>query len=564
MLGSPGRLPDAAGECGMYHWRKPRYRFWFSPFSLILIIVIFFSALSCGAQDRFKKRNYRVRVSVILQAEELAIQSVHGIYQLIDSQGVPVCNLHPRKRYRVQCHNTGKPGKKIYRLVLNELEPDQVDVGIALAKVAIDTYKMKVKVLRTRTGEGKSQRVLVTLGSFGTMNEAHQARENLDLNSIKAIYQDHAPAVRGDVRVLNEDGTLLARDSRSLRLVPLYESEDSMRILKIRDSQWLWSGLKQARHYRGDIEFALNNDGNLTAVNELWVEYYVYSVVAAEIGTDAPTEALKAQAVAARSEAVAKIQLGMTSSDLFDFLDTPIAQTYKGKGLEAERVRKAVDATRGEILVCDGEVVDAVYSHSCGGYLANFQDLWEGNNRPYSVRKLDRVGKNVPPLLANHRDTHRWTTAGTDSLCRPSQKLFPRYARKYYRWKKSLTPEDLTSYVVKISDIGRVLDVKIDKRAGSGRVQAILVRGKDGTLRINRELEIRKVLGHLYSTFFTIERDVDPVNNELRRLDVFGAGYGHGVGMCQMGTYMMGHQGYSYRQILGHYFSQVKIRRLYR
>ncbi len=547
----------------MYHWKKKRYRFWILPFNEILPIVIFLSAFSCGAQDKFRKRNYRVRVSIILQAEELAIQSVHGIYQLIDSQGIPVCNLHPRKRYRVQCHKPGEPKKKIYRLVLNELEPDQVDAGIALAKVAFDTYSMKVKVLRTRKGEGKSQRVLVTLGSFGTMKEARQAQKKLNLNTIRAIYQDHAPAVRGEVRVLDEDGRLLARDSKSLRLMPLYESEDSMRVMEIQDGQWSGSELNQARHYRGDIEFVLNDDGNLVAVNELWAEYYLYSVVAAEIGIDAHHEALKAQAVTARSEAVAKIQLGMTSSDLFDFLDTPIAQTYKGKGVEAKRVRTAVDATRGEILVCDGKVVDAVYSHSCGGYLANFQDLWEGTNRPYSVRKLDRVGNNIPPPLANHQDTHRWMSSRTESLCRPSQKNFPGYARKYYRWKRSLTPGELTAYIAKIEDIGKVLDVKIDKRSGSGRVQSIMIRTKDETLRINRELDIRKALGHVYSTFFTIQRHMDPVSDELRRLDVLGAGYGHGVGMCQMGTYMMGHQGYSYRQILGHYFSQVKIRRLY-
>ena len=112
----------------------------------------------------------------------------------------------------------------------------------------------------------------------------------------------------------------------------------------------------------------------------MWVEYYLYSVVSAEMGSDAPMESLKAQAVAGRSEAAAKITRGIVSSSFFDFYDTAIAQVYRGKGDETKRVRQAVDSTRGEVLVWQGHVVDAVYSNSCGGVIADSHDMWAGEN----------------------------------------------------------------------------------------------------------------------------------------------------------------------------------------
>jgi stage II sporulation protein D len=545
----------------MYYWRSLILKQFFI-YSLLFAVIALRSVPSCEAQDKFRKRNYHVRVSVISQAEELIIQP-SGPYQLIDSHGTPLYQIVPGRPYYVQ-HNPGGPGERVYRLVLNKLDPDQVGVAIALAKAARDAYNMKVKVLRTRAQTGKPSRILVTVGSFETLDDAHQAKKKVKADKVNAIYEDHAPVTKGDVRLISGDGTLLAMGSRSIRLVPLYETSDSLKILKIKDGQWKRPELKKARYYRGELEFNLNDEGNLTAVNDLWIEYYIYSVVAAEIGIDAPVESMKAQAVAARSEAVAKIQRGIVSGDMFDFPDTSIAQTYKGKGVETQQVRDAVDATRGEILVSNGEAVDAVYSHSCGGYLANFQDLWGGTNPRYSVRKVDRLNDNVAPLLANHRDTHQWTTVSTEALCNPSRNEFPKYARKYYRWSKALSPDDLTDYVNTHEDLGRVQDVEIDKRAGSGRVQAIRLRGEKKNITIDRELKIRKVLGWIYSTFFTIEKDQDPDTGHLKELRIYGAGYGHGVGMCQMGAYMMGHAGYTYRQILGHYFDEVKMRRLYR
>lgn len=506
------------------------------------------------AQDKFRSRNYRVRIAVAHQVQRLMLQP-SGTYQVVDSEGRPLLQVNRGRQYFVQI-TQGQPGGRTYRLVLHEMPPHQVNAAIERARQARQTYKLPVKVLRIPARSREEERILVTLGQYESAQAARSAVQGFPDEQIDYIYEERDRAEHGQVRLLDREGVVLARDGRYLRMVPLDMAGD---VLGVRSPN---GNPGRIRRYRGEIELTINEEGTLTAVNDLWVEYYLYSVVAGEIGGSAPIEALKAQAVAARSESVAKIERGIVSGSFFDFYDTALAQIYRGIGDETAKSRRAVDATRGEILVWHGHAVDAVYSHSCGGVLSSSRQIWDGINEGYATSQFDRLDDDRTPQLTDWAHTHPYTSKPIEALCHPNQPGFPAYAKKYFRWRRTLSARKLTNIIDPLHGTGRVRNVLVEDRAASGRVRKLAIQGERRTVVIDRQLKIRKALGGIYSTLFTFIKQKDPAG-DLRELTIFGAGYGHGVGMCQMGAYMMGVRGYNYRQILAHYYNNVKMRRLY-
>lgn len=519
-------------------------------------------ATLASAQDKFVDRNCRVRIAVKHEVDHLAIQG-SGSYQVVSSGGKPICNLAPRSPYFIEI-TRGQPGDRSYRLVIGEMNLHQVESAIAFAKQVKDKYQMGVKVLRIPARDPDDSVIIVTIGEFTSQDAARQAVKKMTGESIRYIYEDRTRAKKGQVRLMSRDGSILASDEQSLRLVPMNLEADSIALRELRPDSYSPGVMDGSRHYRGDMELTINEEGSLTAVNDLWVEFYLYSVVAAEIGSDAPDEALKAQAVAARSEAYAKINRGIVSSSFFDFFDTPMFQAYHGKSDETVRVRAAVDATRGEVLVWHGEPADTVYSHCCGGVVASAEDMWDGPNERYEPRLLDRLLDTACPDLTNFGNARKWTAvAAVDALCNPNQEGYPEYAKKYFKWQKRFSGSEVSRWARDAYGTGDVLDILVTRRTPSGRVRELKVVGERKTVTIKREVALRQAFGGLYSNFFTFVKEHDGAG-KLARIIIDGAGYGHGVGMCQMGAFMMAKKGYNYRQILAHYYESVRIRRLYR
>lgn len=359
-------------------------------------------------------------------------------------------------------------------------------------------------------------------------------------------------------------GRTVASDSVSLLMRPAEELKSATYLEAIRDvSRWRAGSLREAPSYRGSMRFGRAADGSLAVVNELPIEHYLLGVVGPEIGNFAPDEALKAQAVAARSETWAKLQQGYVSDDpLYDFTDTS-PQVYRGWREENQAVRRAIDATRGEILVWHGQPIDAVYGHSCGGVVAEVSEVWGGAPLAWSRKRWDRDGAPGNVELQSFEAAHGVTrTDGVDAWCSPHQDGFPRYAEKHFRWRRAWSAEDLTRMIDPVYRTGAVRGISILKRSASGRVQRLRIEGAQRNVELKRELHIRGALGNLKSTFFTMTTDEDS-SGELERVYIYGAGYGHGVGMCQMGAYMLAKGGRGYRDILTHYFSGVSFDRLY-
>lgn len=311
--------------------------------------------------------------------------------------------------------------------------------------------------------------------------------------------------------------------------------------------------------YRGRL--LLNGrGGGFDLVNQIMIDDWLKGVLPAEIGGEAPPEALKAQAVAARSEAVRKLIKPPHDNEGYDFCIGVHCQAYKGTKGETAASNAACDGTFGVVLTAAGEVLDGVYHNVCGGVTALPDDVWNSKPLPGFVAVYDAPGRPGTPDLSTDAAMARFLTsppAGT--FCDPAGKAgYPKYAQKYYRWQKSVTASRLQS----AGGVGRVKDVRVVERRPSGRVRKLAIVGDRGTKIIEKELPIRNALD-LWSGLFIVQTQKDS-SGYVTSAVFTGAGNGHGVGLCQHGARVMASEGVSWDRILGHYYSGARLARIYR
>ncbi len=282
------------------------------------------------------------------------------------------------------------------------------------------------------------------------------------------------------------------------------------------------------RAYRGDFEFRRTGDG-LLVINQLGIEEYLYGVVPAEIQSQFPAEAIKAQAVAARSYLISN--LGNYSSHGFDILSTQNSQIYKGYEAEDPRTSRAIDATRGEVLIFRGRPIPAFFHASSGGYTENSEDIWSAA-LPYIRTKAD-------PLDSGG-------------------------GNKHYNWQVTYSHQQLINQLsAQGYQFQTVADLKVlAMTASSKRVKAMRITGtgEDGSPKVvdvKNANNVRGALG-LKSALFDIEKNVDQTGH-LKEITITGDGWGHGLGLSQWGARGMAEKGYNYREILQYYYTGVSI-----
>jgi stage II sporulation protein D len=316
-----------------------------------------------------------------------------------------------------------------------------------------------------------------------------------------------------------------------------------------------WSN-QADRSYRGQIEVKTIPEG-LSVINKVSLEEYLYSVVPSEMPASWPKEALKAQAVAARSEALAK--LGRHKDEGFDFCPEVHCQVYSGVENESPNTNQVVDETRGLFLTYKGKPVDAIYSSCCGG---NTQDNIFGNKEdfPYLSGVMDSlVDQGVTfPLSAYELDS--W-------LKKPAKGLLcdiPEYAANVnFRWVRIYTPEDIKRMLAALAPgLGEVRNITVMKRNKFGHIDILKIKGSKSSYLLKRESNIRKTLGGLRSTVFKVETEYGK-DKKSQQFVIYGAGWGHAVGMCQAGSRGMANQGKGYKEILKHYFTGVNLEKKY-
>lgn len=298
----------------------------------------------------------------------------------------------------------------------------------------------------------------------------------------------------------------------------------------------------------------INRRGTLTFINEIVIDDYLKGVLPAEIG-DAHPEALKAQAITARSEAIIKMMRNHHGAEGFDVCTKVHCQVYKGANVEKPAASRACEETFGLVLMSGGEVVDAVYHNVCGGVTADPRDVWTSSGIPGIEALRDAPSGSIP---ANERLLRAMLQSRTEpDFCNSSNPGYPQYAIKYYRWTKALTGDELR----RIAGVGTVRDIRVTDRRDSGRVRSVLVIGDRGQKTYEKDMPIRQAFG-LWSSLFVL--NVQRKGQIVDRVEFVGAGNGHGVGLCQQGARVMASRGIPAQQILRHYYPGATVVPLYR
>ncbi|MBM4314578.1 MAG: SpoIID/LytB domain-containing protein [Deltaproteobacteria bacterium] len=353
---------------------------------------------------------------------------------------------------------------------------------------------------------------------------------------------------------------------------------------------------REEQTFPGDLVLRLSGQGSLVAINEVSVEEYLMSVVASEMSGEAPFEFLKAHAIASRSWLVAMLRRGGAAKgggretetrregevirwydredhSLFDVCADDHCQRYQGiTGKASGRAAEAVRVTRGVFLIYEGAICDARYHKSCGGLTEDYATCWE----EVSVRYLSHVSDSARPYapLRTERDAERWILSCPDVFCRTEdqgllRRILPASDREtvdFSRWQVSYGREELEAILREKSgiDFGVLHDLVPLKRGPSGRIRLLRIAGSKATLAVGKELEIRRWLSpsHLYSSAFIVSATRDP-SGLAARFTLLGAGWGHGVGLCQIGAAVMAEKGYRDEEILRHYFRGAALVKRY-
>ena len=360
---------------------------------------------------------------------------------------------------------------------------------------------------------------------------------------------------------------------------------------------------KETQTFLGTLRFVVESD-KICAINELPVEKYLESVISSEMSATSSLELLKAHAVISRSWLLAQMKkrrdvaesgnnfFSFTKKEdmlirwydredhtIFDVCADDHCQRYQGITKETSpHVAEAIRQTKGQVLLDGDEICDARFSKCCGGVTEEFQYCWEDTPKNYltAVRDIALGIESSLPNLANEEEAEKWIRFNPPAFCNTQDKRilsqvlndYDQETVDFYRWKVTLTQEKLQQLIADRlkMDLGSILDMKSVERGTSGRISKLQIIGTEKTFTIGKELEIRRTLSdsHLLSSAFIVDKyDIDE-QGVPQRFELIGAGWGHGVGLCQIGAAMMGEEGYLYDAILLHYYQGAEIKKLYK
>jgi len=338
---------------------------------------------------------------------------------------------------------------------------------------------------------------------------------------------------------------------------------------------------RQKQTFGGSFEVEATQDG-LTLINEVPIEDYVESVIGSEMNAASPIEFLKAHAVISRSWVASQVEggegegtvrrdfiwengerevvawYGREAHTRFDVCADDHCQRYQGVGQANQgSLARAVRETEAEYLTFDGRVCDARFSKCCGGITEDFEAAWDEEAVPYLRAVRDWEG-NIPFV------DEVWMRSAPRAWCNTSDRgllgrLLPGFDQEttdFFRWTQTYGSGELGELVRARTGValGAVIGLDPLERGASGRIVRLRIRGASDSLIVGKELEIRKVLSdsHLYSSAFVA--DFPP-----GKVVLYGAGWGHGVGLCQIGAGVLADQGWTYGQILAHYYPEANL-----
>ena len=338
----------------------------------------------------------------------------------------------------------------------------------------------------------------------------------------------------------------------------------------------------------------------IIAINHIPLERYLSSVISSEMSAKSSIELLKGQAVIARSWVLAQIsrskdlkekkEVHETSLEFkdelikwydreehqfFDVCADDHCQRFQGvTKIISEASFTAVEQTKGIVLLSGGNVCDARYSKCCGGITESFENVWESVRHPYLISVVDHKfePENYSLDFSDEENSEKWIKGNPPAFCNTDDSKilshilvdYDRETKDFFRWKVEYSQEELSSIIKEKSgvDFGNIIDLIPVERGYSARLVKLKIVGTKKTLTIGKELEIRRILSksHLYSSAFVVQKSGENVPDKFI---FYGAGWGHGVGMCQIGAAVMAEKGYNFDEILLHYFKNAGLKKIY-
>jgi len=359
---------------------------------------------------------------------------------------------------------------------------------------------------------------------------------------------------------------------------------------------------QRKENQRFNHSLKLIRDGNkVVAINILSLENYIVSVISSEMSAKCHLQSLKSLSVVSRSWVLAQLEKRETKKAVennlsvnqhddelihwydreqhknFDVCADDHCQRFQGiTKVTTPNARKAVLQTRGIVLLSDNKICDTRYSKSCGGITENFENVWETVKVPYLTSIIDYKyePENYNIDFSNEANARKWITGDPQSFCNTSDKVilshilidYDQETINFFRWCVEYTQKELAAVIKDKSgnDFGDILDLIPVERGSSARLIKLRIVGSKKSLTVGKELEIRRILSknHLYSSAFIVDKIIGK-NDLPKKFILHGAGWGHGVGLCQIGGAVMAEKGYQFDEILLHYFSNVIIKKIY-
>jgi len=349
----------------------------------------------------------------------------------------------------------------------------------------------------------------------------------------------------------------------------------------------------QEQSFRGNIFLSVSSDSSFNLINEISLEDYLESVISSEMSAAAPLEFLKAQAITARSWLVAMLAKKKTARatpalkneneivvwqdvndhEGFDVCADDHCQRYQGiTRIISENVHTAIKDTRGLFLFYAGKICDARYYKSCGGQTEIFSTAWEDKSQDYLESVTDDVGQHSP--IQSEVQAKEWLADRPQSFCNTTDKkllgnILPAFDQEtldFYRWQVIYKRQDLEEIIRKKAgiDFGTLQNLIPLERGPSCRISRLKIEGSRKTMIVGKELEIRRWLSesHLLSSAFVVSK-TNAADGSVESFTLAGGGWGHGVGLCQIGAAVMATKGFHAEEILAHYFTGTQIQKIY-
>lgn len=401
-----------------------------------------------------------------------------------------------------------------------------------------------------------TRHVLLTTGDYASEAEAEKQARVLEQRFGALGHLHPTVEARGSGTVIAEDldHGVKIRAEGVLWFAP--RAGETVTVHDVLHNTTIGKPSRETRSYRGEIYVAVDRFGELSVVNMVSETDILSGLVPAEIFASAPTEALKAQSVAARGQLLTKLGTRHLD-DPFLVCAQQHCQVYAGQGREHPRTNAAVRATRGRVLMRPNvtRMVDTVYSANSGGHTEDNDVVWPS--------PVDAQLRGRPDPLTGKRfaggiteaNIRAWVTGSPPSYSKPDSERL----QSAYRWREAIDPASIAGNPGIPKGFGDLRAVEVLSRGKSGRAVEVRITGQRGEIVLSGELEIRRALGSLKSSMFVVEPEPD----RYGRIQLIGGGHGHGVGLCQHGAMGMARAGKGYEAILAHYYRGSKLTKMW-